>query len=75
MGTMVFYLIFFYHYFIIIEASLSEPHIDSDNAPSPRGTYLSIYLSRGAFVASMFPRSHAYALTVPHYVILMWRVI
>ena len=23
-------------------ASLSEPHIDGDNAPSPRGTYLSI---------------------------------
>ena len=34
---------------------------------------LSIYVARGAFVASMFPRSHVYALTAPHDVIHTWR--
>ena len=34
--------------------------------------YLSIYVARGAFVTSIFPRSHAYALTALHDVILMW---
>ena len=57
----------------IFGVSPSEPHIDGDNGPRPRGTYLSIYVARGAFATSTFPRSHVYALTVPHDVVLTWR--
>ena len=42
----------------VFGASLSEPHIDHDNDPRAEklSIYVSIYLSRGAFVAPMFPR-------------------
>ena len=42
---------------IIIGASLSEPHIDGDVRPSPRGMFVCIWPC-GAFVLPMFPRSH-----------------
>ena len=49
---------------VIIGASLSEPHIDGECVPRARKLcmYVSIYLSRGAFVAFQCSRGleHAY---------------